>query len=809
MSTPKIRARGLTCIKGGRHPAPYRQSSPDAWRGGPRTLPHAPFLGTPITDPTLNDSITYDAIVIGSGIGGLTAAGLLAGVAGRRVLVLERHTEPGGLTHVFRRDGAAWDVGLHYVGEVGPGSEGRAYFDYLSGGRLHWNRMPDRFERFVYPDRDVTVPSDPAVYERELIAAFPDEAKSIRRYFVDIDRAVKWGTLGFARGMVPRPVEPLLRLVQRLTRGLATRTTGDYLQARFRSPALRALLASQWGDYGLPPSRSAFAIHAQIVRHYLDGAWFPDGGAGRIARTFEPGIERTGGAIRVAQEVTRILVEDGRAVGVEVIDRRGAEPRRLTYRAAFVISNAGVPATFEHLLPTDGAIGARTAPLRALARRLSASGLSAVTLYLRLKADARTIGVKGENVWISETEDHDDVAAQTQGVLAGEPRAVFVSFPSIKSGDERFHTAEIIAFVEDAPFAAWMDKPHGNRGADYSAMKRRIGDGLLRVADRRIPGLADLVVYAELATPATVVHYTGHAGGRFYGLPATPERYRSTLLGPRTPIEGLLLSGSDAGCLGIYGAMMGGVGAACQVLGAKGMPMLRAALKAAPPSTATTRLPDGKQRVTLVATRALTPDILHLEFETDREVGGFAPGQFARLHVGDGEWRDYSIAGLEGRRLRFLIATRTGGHGSRFLRSLRVGDSTEIELPLGHYTLAPSDRRKVFVATGTGLAPFLPMFESLSRAGRLPSATLVFGCRTDSEDITHACGTLPPQVIRCTSRQAAPEGGVSGRVTDALARMAFDPEATEFYLCGASAMVADCRALLEDRGAQHLLVEGF
>ena len=85
-------------------------------------------------------------------------------------------TEPGGLTHVFRRDGAAWDVGVHYVGELGPGSQGRAYFDYLSGGRLHWNRMTDAFDRFVYPDLDFAVPSDPAAYERALVDAFPDEA---------------------------------------------------------------------------------------------------------------------------------------------------------------------------------------------------------------------------------------------------------------------------------------------------------------------------------------------------------------------------------------------------------------------------------------------------------------------------------------------------------------------------------------------------------------------------------------------------------------------------------------------------------
>ena len=248
--------------------------------------------------------MTYDAIVIGSGIGGLTTAGLLARVAGKRVLVLEQHTEPGGLTHAFRRDGASWDVGVHYIGQLGPGSQVRAYFDYLSGGELEWNRMSEDYDRFVYPGLDLRASSDPERYERSLVEAFPDEARAIRRYFKDVRRTAAWTTLGFAQQMVPRPAAPLLGLLQRLTGRTATGTTKAYLDARFRSPALRAVLASQWGDYGLPPSRSAFAVHAMIVSHYLGGGWFPKGGSARIARTFEKGIEQAGGAVRVAQEVT-------------------------------------------------------------------------------------------------------------------------------------------------------------------------------------------------------------------------------------------------------------------------------------------------------------------------------------------------------------------------------------------------------------------------------------------------------------------------------------------------------------------------
>ncbi|PID53007.1 MAG: all-trans-retinol 13,14-reductase, partial [Micrococcales bacterium] len=152
----------------------------------------------------------YDAIVIGSGIGGLSAAGMLARAADKRVLVLEKHTEPGGFTQSFRRDGASWDVGVHYLGEMTPKDRIFTYLEYLTAGELKLNRMPAGFDRFVYPGIDFTTPSDPIEYQDKLIAMFPDEERSIRRYFRDIDRTFKWNALRLSRGMVPGFAAPAL-----------------------------------------------------------------------------------------------------------------------------------------------------------------------------------------------------------------------------------------------------------------------------------------------------------------------------------------------------------------------------------------------------------------------------------------------------------------------------------------------------------------------------------------------------------------------------------------------------------------------
>src|SRR5580698_2658424 len=96
---------------------------------------------------------TFDAIVIGSGMGGLTVASLLARHAVKRVLVLERHYTAGGFTHVFRRPGYEWDVGVHYIGQMRPGASMRALFDEITEGRLLWNAMPEVYDRIRIADR--------------------------------------------------------------------------------------------------------------------------------------------------------------------------------------------------------------------------------------------------------------------------------------------------------------------------------------------------------------------------------------------------------------------------------------------------------------------------------------------------------------------------------------------------------------------------------------------------------------------------------------------------------------------------------
>ena len=227
--------------------------------------------------------------------------------------------------------------------------------------------------------------------------------------------------------------------------------------------------------------------------------------------------------------------------------------------------------------------------------------------------------------------------------------------------------------------------------------------------------------------------------------------------------------------------MMGGFAAASKVLGAFGFVRIMAAAQRANKAAPTPTRSAEKKRATLVAKTALTPSIWRLEFELDQPIR-FAPGQYVKLRVAPFEWRDYSIAGAADARLTLLISNRTHGDGSSYADTVEPGAVTEVEGPLGGYRLERNAHRKVFIATGTGLAPFLPMFDEMAGVGELGAAELYFGCRTMAEDITRALAPLPPRTIVCASRDEASNTAFRGRVTAAVSDLAFDP-AVDRFLC--------------------------
>jgi all-trans-retinol 13,14-reductase len=511
----------------------------------------------------------WDAIVIGSGIGGLTTAALLSKYASRKVLVLERHYTAGGYTHSFRRPGYSWDVGVHYVGDLqDPASPLRAAFDHLTAGKLEWAPMPDVYDRVLIGGRTFEFPTGLERLRARLKDYFPSEAAAIDGYLAAVQSAEKWSRLYFAEKAIPRFAAWLAGGVMRAPfLRWASHSTLNVLHRFTRNPELIAVLTAQWGDYGLPPAQSSFGIHAIIASHYFNGASYPVGGAARIGETIAPMIERNGGKIVVSADVQQIVVQNGQASGVKMADGR-------ELYADLVISDAGARNTFERLVR-------QPQPILQDLERIPRS-IAHLSLYVGVKQSARDLGLTGTNLWIYPSPDdgasdhgapdHDANSARFISDPSAPFPVVYISFPSAKDPDfERKYpgraTLEVIVFVPYQWFEPWEDSRWKKRGAEYDAFKQTLAQRLQHELERAVPAVAGKIDHAELSTPLTTRHFMNYPKGEAYGLAATPERFRLRSLTPHTTVRNLYLTGQDVASLGVAGALFGGAIAASAILG--------------------------------------------------------------------------------------------------------------------------------------------------------------------------------------------------------------------------------------------------
>lgn len=501
---------------------------------------------------------SWDAIVVGSGIGGLACAAALA-KSGCAVLVVEQHHAAGGLTQTFSRDGFQWDVGLHYLGEMGPGGEAHAILDWLSDGGITFASLGPVYDTFYFPEGfEICFARPQAALQLELKQKFPQSSEDIDTFFAAMVEAEQAGKALMATRAMPAALANIYSLWHR--RGIQKwwgRSSAQVLEELIGDPKLRAVLLAQKGDYGgTEASQISFGLSAMIMRHYFNGAYYPVGGAKVFAQTLVPVIEQAGGAVRLNAKVHEFLVESSAVVGVRLDD--GA-----TLRGAQVFSDVGARNTVG-LLP--GALRDGRWQREVLS---FAPSVCHVALYLGLEGDIHASGASASNHWFYEAWDINAGVWQNPADEPSPP-GLFVSFPSLKDpahdpGQKKRHTAEILAMVRWDSFARWKRSALHKRPQDYREFKAAVEQNLLAQFARHFPALAPMIVVHELSTPLTTLAYTGAQQGASLGLEVSPRRFLSDSLRIATPIPGLHLTGQDVISPGVTGAMMGGVLAAATI----------------------------------------------------------------------------------------------------------------------------------------------------------------------------------------------------------------------------------------------------
>ncbi|SMF74726.1 phytoene desaturase family protein [Pseudobacteriovorax antillogorgiicola] len=513
----------------------------------------------------------YDCIVVGSGMGGLATAACLS-KAGQKVLVLEKHYTAGGFTHTFQRKGYEWDVGVHYIGEVHrKHSVMRRVFDYVSDGALQWSEMPPVYDRiYLGPDAYDYV-AGPQQFKERMVSYFPKEERAIEQY-VDMIRQVSRVSSGyFMEKTLPIWLSKIL--YNKLTRDylkLAKRSTYDVLRSMTQDETLIAVLTGQWGDYGLPPKASSFAMHATVAKHFLAGGNYPVGGSSSIARTIEPVIQKSGGQVITNAGVEKVLIKDGRACGVLLENGREIRAKR-------VVSAIGISNSYSNLIESKSQ---EDNPYTYKEDCVSPS-FSHVCLYIGIKANGAELGFDNANLWVYRDRDHDGNVQAFKNGTSKEFPIVYISFPSSKDPDWETNypgrsTIEIVAPAPYEWFEPWKEKNWQKRGAEYNELKSSITERLLDALYEKLPQLKGKVDYTELSTPLSTEHFCSYSRGEIYGLDHTPERFEQRWLRARPSIKNLYFTGQDLVTCGVGGALSAGVLTSIAMLGPrKGMPLLQ------------------------------------------------------------------------------------------------------------------------------------------------------------------------------------------------------------------------------------------
>ncbi len=479
----------------------------------------------------------YDAVIIGSGLGGLECAHILS-KAGMSVLLLERGTQAGGCLQSYRRLGLAFDTGFHYVGGLDEGQSLHSAFRHLGLLRLPWQRLDNHFDRVTIGNQTFSFAQGYDAFVETLTAAFPAERDALNKY---ADMLKQCGEQQFD-ALNPQTGESSV-----LSRFFET-SAYQYLTETFHDPLLINVLCGTSLKMELRKESLPLFTFAHGNGSFIESSWRLKGDGSLIVNSLVDGIRMHGGEIICNTEVRELVEKDGKLV--HAVCSNGE-----IYEGTIFISNI-------HPAVTCNLVKQSSRMKKVYRSRIThlENTFGMFTVSLRIKP--QTLRYFNWNQYIYKEPDVWAFHLKNNPVSG-----VLVSCRIPEDGSKYVQQVDLLTPMNWSECEQWSHTEVGRRGEDYKAMKKRVADECITLAERFIPGLRDRITGCYTSTPLTYRNYTLTPEGSAYGLRKDFRNPMITLLSPRTPIPNLLLTGQNLMLHGLHGVTMTALFTCAEVLG--------------------------------------------------------------------------------------------------------------------------------------------------------------------------------------------------------------------------------------------------
>ena len=483
----------------------------------------------------------YDFVIIGSGLGGLECAYILAS-EGHSVCVLEKNRQLGGSLQVFSRNKRVFDTGVHYIGGLDEGQNMNQFFKYFGVlDRVKIKKLDiDGFDRIKFKgdDKFYCYGQGYENFKRLLIQDFPKESKAINTYCNKIKEITK----EFPMYNISDELDP-----NYFSKDYLTIDTKTYIESLTEDKKLRNVLAGTITLYAGVADETPLYVHALVINSYIESAYrFVDGGS-RIAIALAKNIKKKGVKVLTNAKVVSSTFEKNaeikKAKMLSVILEDGTE-----IKAKKFISNIAPSQTID-IVGEDKFKRAYVNRMKKLKRTISS-----FTLHLSLKKN--TVKYLNHNIYYySEKNVWDSTAFKEQDW----PTSFLASMPYSKNTTEFTDVLSVITYMNYEEVAQWentfkTDSFPNSRGEAYNEWKKNKEKVFLKTLDKELfPGISEHVIAMESSTPLSYRDYIGNSDGAMYG---TAKDYKSpirTFINTRTKVPNLLLTGQHLNLHGVLG----------------------------------------------------------------------------------------------------------------------------------------------------------------------------------------------------------------------------------------------------------------